>query len=70
MAVARESTVLSALSFNAIKSCEEQDKNVDKATLKAMTDIFVRHGMHIKLGAGLLHRCETLEDGTVMFNEL
>lgn len=65
-----ESTVLNALSFNAIKSFEEQEKEVDKATLKAIADIFVRHSMHIKLGAGLLHRHDTLEDGTVMFHEL
>jgi hypothetical protein len=70
MAVAVESTVLNALSFNAIKSFEEQEKEVDKVTLKAIADIFVRHSMHIKLGAGLLHRHDTLEDGTVMFHEL
>lgn len=70
MAVAVESTVLNALSFNAIKSFEEQEKEVDKAALKAIADIFVRHSMHIKLKAGLLHRHDTLEDGTVMFHEL
>jgi hypothetical protein len=70
MAVALESAVLDALSFNAIKTFEEQEKEVDKATLIAIADIFVRHSMHIKLGAGLLHRHDTLQDGTVMFHEV
>ncbi|EGC45595.1 hypothetical protein HCEG_04810 [Histoplasma capsulatum var. duboisii H88] len=70
MAVAVESAVLDALSFNKIKTFEEQEKEVDKATLRAIADIFVRHSMHIKLGAGLLHRHDTLQDGTVMFHEV
>lgn len=70
MAVAVESAVLDALSFNKIKTFEEQEKEVDKATLRAIADIFVRHSMHIKLGAGLLHRHDILQNGTVMFHEV
>ncbi|QSS58396.1 hypothetical protein I7I51_07822 [Histoplasma capsulatum] len=69
-AVAVERTISNALSFDEIKSFEEQEKEVDKAALKAFEDIFVKHSMHTKLGAGLLHRHETLEDGTVMFHKL
>lgn len=65
-----ERTISNALSFDEIKSFEEQEKEVDKAALKAFEDIFVKHSMHTKLGAGLLHRHETLEDGTVMFHKL
>ncbi|KAL2377494.1 hypothetical protein RJ035_007706 [Blastomyces gilchristii] len=70
MAVAVESAVLDALSFNTIKTFEEQEKEVDKATLTAIADIFVRHSMHMKLGVGLLHRHDTLQDRTVMFHEV
>ncbi|EEH02784.1 predicted protein [Histoplasma capsulatum G186AR] len=65
-AVAVERTISNALSFNEIKSFEEQEKEVDKAALKAIADIFVRHSMHTKLGAGLLHRHDALEDGTAL----
>jgi hypothetical protein len=70
MAVAVECAFLDALSFNAIQTFEEQEKEVDKATLMAIADIFVRHSMHKKLGAGLLHRHDTLQEGTVMFHEV
>lgn len=70
MAVAVETSVLDALSFNAIKTFEEQDRDVDKATLTAIADIFVKHNMHVKLGAGLLHRHDALQDGTVMLHEV
>lgn len=49
MAVAVENAVLNALSFNAIKSFNEREKEVDTAILKAIADTFVRHNMQIKL---------------------
>ncbi|PGG95742.1 hypothetical protein AJ79_09895 [Helicocarpus griseus UAMH5409] len=70
MAVAVECAFLDALSFNAIQTFEEQEKEVDKATLMSIADIFVRHNMYKKLGAGLLHCHDTLQDGTVMFHEV
>ena len=65
MAVAVETPVSDALSFNAIKTFEDLDKDLDKATLTAMADIFVRHRMHVKLGVGLLHCHDALRDGTL-----
>lgn len=44
-----ENAVLNALSFNAIKSFNEREKEVDTAILKAIADTFVRHNMQIKL---------------------
>ncbi|KAJ5712955.1 uncharacterized protein N7483_010136 [Penicillium malachiteum] len=70
MTVAVESAILDAFSFNTIKTFEEQEKEVDKATLAAIANIFVRHNMHMKLGAGLLHRHETLQNGTLMIHEI
>ncbi|KAJ5781434.1 uncharacterized protein N7518_009917 [Penicillium psychrosexuale] len=70
MAVAVESAILDVPSFNAIKTFEEQEKEVDKATLRAIANIFVSHNMHMKLGAGLLYRHDTLQDRTVMFHEV
>lgn len=68
MTVAVESAVLDALPFNEINTFEEQEKEVDKVTSRAIADIFVRHSIHIKLWVGL-HRHDTPQDGTVMFHE-
>ena len=38
-------------------------------TLKAIAAIFVEHNMQAKLGAGLLHRHEKLQEGSVMLHE-
>lgn len=70
MAVAVESAVLDAISFNAITTFEEQEKKIDKETLTAIANIFVKHNVHRMLGAGLLHRHDSLEKGSVMFHEV
>jgi hypothetical protein len=43
---------------------------VDKVTLMATLDIFIRHSKHRTLGAGLLHRHDTVQDGTMIFHEV
>ena len=70
MAAAVQSSIFDTAAFNGIKGFEEQDKAIDMATLKAITAIFVEHNMHTKLGAGLLHRHNILQEGSVMLYEL
>jgi len=69
MATLVERQIVDARGFNGIRPFEEQNELVDNNTLKAIAAIFVEHQMHKQLGAGLLHRHETITEGNIMLHE-
>jgi hypothetical protein len=61
-------SILEASHFNEIKTFENQQKSIDTDLLIGIGNIFVKHDIHNRFAAEILHRHLTLEEGMLLLH--